>query len=145
MASTLRTVAQIPARIKYLVAVSNPASSDVTGTLLDANCYAFTCTEGSFAGKSHLSSAEAATIFNATATAKGVVDFAVGDLFKDLGRQIVIYDPTSYLHLAIFREVQRVNGSGSSGVPVNYDVPIFVRVWSAAGHPAYLARVGPGA
>ena len=139
MSSTLRTVAQIPPRIKYLVAVATGA--DGSDNILDDSCVAFTCDSGAFLESSvipHTSPAIAA----AAATGVG---YSTGDMFKDLGRQLVIYDASTKLHRVIYRQVQRVDGADTEGVPGDYDEPLFVRVWAASGAGVRVARTGPGA
>jgi hypothetical protein len=142
MSSTLRTVAQIPPRIKYLVAVA--ATSNASANILADTCYSFTCAAGTFS-KSLISTTEAAAIpSNANVTAD---DFAAGDLYKDLGRQLVIYDATTDAHLIIYRAVQIVDddAAGHEGVPPTYPTARYVRVWAASGAGVRVARTGPGA
>lgn len=142
----MRTIAQIPAQVKYLLVVLGPD----TGSNIDlmnptaADCYAFSCNEGTFSG-SHLSSQTANTELSAPGTNAAGIDLEQGTLYKDLGRQIVIYDPDTHLRLAIFREVQEVDGPLSEGVPDNYPTARFIKVWSASGAGVYVARQGPGA
>lgn len=135
MSSNLRTVAQIPARIKYLIAVAAGTSGEAAAPL-DDDCFAFTCENGAFTA-SLVASDALPDVTEAS--------YAAGDLFKDLGRQVVIYDPATNVHLAIFREVQEVNGEGDEGVPADYNVSFFVKVWSAAGTGVRVARTGAGA
>jgi hypothetical protein len=139
MSSTLRTVAQIPPRIKYLVAVA--AGADGSDNILDDSCVAFTCSEGAFLESSVIPDNSPA-IAAAGALGRG---FGVGDLFKDLGRQLVIYDSRTKLHRVIYREVQVVNGPGAEGVGADGATPYFVRVWSATGAGVRVARTGAGA
>lgn len=141
MSSTLRTVAQIPPRIKYLVAVAD--TSDASANILSDLCYSFTCPAGTFS-ESLISNTAAAAIPIASLTAD---DFAVGDLYKDLGRQLVIYDATTDAHLIIYRAVQIVDddGAGDEGVPPTYPTVRYVRVWAASGAGVRVARTGPGA
>jgi hypothetical protein len=142
MSSTLRTVAQIPPRIKYLTAVTTAPN---TGTNIIADdCYAFTCHEDAFSESVVPSGSNASGL---TFTIRDYVarGYATGEYFKDLGRQLVIYDATTKLHLAIFRQVQVVNGDGTEGVGAEGATPIFVKVWSASGGGVRVARIGPGA
>jgi len=141
MSSTLRTVAQIPPRIKYLVAVA--ATSDCSANILADTCYSFTCAAGTFS-ESLISNTAAAAIPIASLTKD---DFAAGDLYKDLGRQLVIYDATTDAHLIIYRAVQIVDDdvAGDEGVPPTYPTARYVRVWAASGAGVRVARTGPGA
>jgi hypothetical protein len=141
MSSTLRTVAQIPPRIKYLVAVA--ATSDGSANILADTCYSFTCAAGTFS-ESLISNTAAAAVPIASLTAD---NFATGDLYKDLGRQLVIYDATTDAHLIIYRAVQIVDddAAGDEGVPPTYPTARYVRVWAASGAGVRVARTGPGA
>jgi hypothetical protein len=136
MSSTLRSVAQIPARIKYLVAVAN--SDNDSTNLADDECFAFQCDAAAFA--------ESSTVVS-TFTPAGIsnYDYNAGQLFKDLGRQVVVYDASTKLHVAIYREVQPVEGADTEGVGEDGAIPIFIRVWAADGAGVRVARTGPGA
>lgn len=135
MSSTLRSVAQIPARIKYLVGIIDV--TDTSDNILADECSAFSTvldldTMIPYSGLP-LSVAATGETFNA------------GDLLKDLGRQVIVYDAATGAHLVVYRQVQRVNGAGNEGVPPGYDVPLYVRVWADNGQGVRVARVGPGA
>lgn len=142
MASTMRTIAQIPARVKYLLTVITPEDQSTVTNVTDASCYAFTCNAGAF-GESLLDSNTANALLS-DANPMGDT-LTLGGLYKDLGRQIVVIDPITNLRVAIFREVQEVNGAETSGVPANYPTAQFIKVWSASGAGVYVARTGPGA
>lgn len=135
MSSTLRSVAQIPARIKYLVAVASPVDS--SDNILADECVAFS------------TDLDLATMIPHTEVPTEAVVapevFAPGDLFKDLGRQVIVYDAATSAHLIVYRQVQRVNGANDEGVPGNYNVPFYIRVWAASGAGVLVARTGPGA
>jgi len=135
MSSNLRTVAQIPARIKYLVAVAGTA--DCSNNLTADTCYAFTCSAGTFS-ESLISNVGLPTV--------SILNLNPGDLFKDLGRQVTIYDSGADKdHLVTYRQVQPVNGAGTEGVSGAYTTATFVRVWAASGAGVRVARTGPGA
>lgn len=140
MSSTLRKIAQIPSRVKYLVAVGSPTSTVATQTTAGVaadTCYAFTCDEGALS--SSLLPSGTTAISGAAA-----YSYAAGDLFKDLGRQLVIYDSATDAHLAVFRQVQLVNGAGAEGVGATLPAT-FIKVWAATGVGVLVARTGPGA
>jgi hypothetical protein len=71
-----------------------------------------------------------------------------GFYFKDLGRQVTVYDPATHKHLAVFRQVQRVQGVGSEGVglsglvPESYFANIYMKVWAADGNGVVVVRTG---
>ncbi|NCY25270.1 MAG: hypothetical protein EBX37_10530 [Alphaproteobacteria bacterium] len=67
-----------------------------------------------------------------------------GTLFKDLGRTLTVYDATTALHVATYRECQLVAG-GPEGVPEDtptYGADYYVRVWAADGDGVAVARLG---
>lgn len=83
------------------------------------------------------------TAFNAlAATSYG---FSVGTLFKDLGREIVVYDDAvaGSPHREVFRECMLVSGASTEGISgVEADVRVFVKVFSASGSGVAVARTG---
>lgn len=135
MSSTLRKFSQIPVRIKYFLTLAeyDPAPP-AEGVSYDDPALVF---PGGYPGPI------------VGDGALGIVDypgFAAGVLLKDLGRQVVIVDSMDR-HIAVYREVQRVNGSGSEGVgpQVSPDGPygtFFVKVWAADGSNVLVARTG---
>jgi hypothetical protein len=148
--SAIRSLAQIPASIKYLEAVvgSSGFDSDVLAEypafrlLNDANISDLGA-EGSIVlgstADANLSNVESVTIGDENT-------YAVGTLFKDLGRQLLIKGASDN-HVALFRQVQLVNGAdteGVSGVSPSWNC-LFVKVWAADGTNVCVARTGPGA
>jgi hypothetical protein len=62
-----------------------------------------------------------------------------------MGRQITIYDDTTSAHVAIYREVQVVNGADTEGVGGSspaWGSNYFVKVWSANGLGVAVVRTG---
>jgi hypothetical protein len=144
MSSTLRTVAQIPPRIKYLQAVADGDTD--SDTVTDDACFGFTCTEGAFS-ESVVPTGSAAQGLATAISGFGQASYNTGDHFKDLGRQLVIYDARTKLHVAIFRQVLGVNGVDTEGVgavPPSGEA-LYVKVWSATGGGVRVARTGAGA
>ena len=84
------------------------------------------------------------TTFNAAFTATPAT-FTGGNLLKDLGRQITVYDPTTpgSAHIALFRQVMQVVGpAGNEGVSSNI---AYICTWedgSGAYTVAPVARTG---
>lgn len=146
--SAIRSLAQIPASIKYLEAIvsSSGFDSDVLAEypafrlLNDANTSNLGA-EGSIV----LDSTAAENMrFVASVTFGDESTYLVGTLFKDLGRQLLIKDSMDN-HLALFRQVQLVNGEeGVGGVAPVWNC-LFVKVWAADGMNVCMARTGPGA
>ena len=136
MTSMLRTYAQIPARAKYFLYND---SIDVSGTVPTTSI--FTLPEGSYAD---LTSMATATAVNAVVgIVRGVPPAPT--LLKDMGRQITIYDATTHLHLAVYRQVQVVDGIASEGVggsAPEWGSNYFVKVWSADGQGVAVIRTG---
>ncbi len=68
---------------------------------------------------------------------------ASGQLYKDLGREIVRYDTLAAgaIKLAVYRQVQKVAGVASEGVPAS-DAAIYVKIWDAAGAGVGVVRTG---
>ena len=69
-----------------------------------------------------------------------------GKILKDMGRSMTIVDSTG-AHLAVFREVQRVNAADTEGVgPADTDDAaygtFFIKTWSADGNGVIVARLG---
>jgi hypothetical protein len=145
MSSVTRKFSQIPVRVKYLLGL--PGASASTSSVPSDNS-AFTLSPGA-----HLDLGSIAT--NADISGTGVaLGFASytdlsGALFKDMGRQLVIYDPATAEHIAVFRQVQRVQGATTEGVgvsapttPETYLANIYVKVWSADGTDVVVVRTG---
>jgi hypothetical protein len=144
MSSVIRKFSQIPVRTKYLLVVGDAVT---TGTVSEVS--AFTVAPGSFnplLGTYRLTSTATEAEVEG-APEYEAVDLSGGALYKDLGRQITIYDDAagSYgRHLAVFRQVQKVEGAETEGVcdSANYCANIFVKVWSADGTGVVVVRTG---
>jgi hypothetical protein len=70
-----------------------------------------------------------------------------GSLFKDMGRQVTVYDDSlpGSPHVATYRECQRVDGFQTEGVPTieaGYQASFWIRVWAADGSGVVVARLG---
>ena len=114
MTSILRTFSQIPVREKYLLVTAAPAV--ISGD--PSQVSAFTLTPGAFISVTSVAT-DADIDVPATGYDSTIADnLTNGALYKDLGRQITIYDPADHKHLAVFRQVQTVDGIGSEGVDV---------------------------
>ena len=134
----LRAYSQIPVRAKYLLAVAD-ASGGSTDDVIGENVKAFSTAPGEYMGIGAIS-----TIEDISAAADvAVYDISAGDLFKDLGRQTTVYG-ADHSHLAVFRQVQKVEGAGTEGVCAAADrcATIYVKVWSANGNGVVVARTG---
>jgi hypothetical protein len=159
MSSTLRKFSQIPVRTKYLLGIlageTGPldASGGTGGNLFGTAGASVIVILTPVSLPPVATTAELNTLFvNAGATSSTVNDFLsgsslIGKLFKDMGRQVTVYDAAlpGDLHIATYRECQFVSGSGSEGVadaPLYYSATLWVRVWSADGTGVSVARTG---
>lgn len=135
MASALRSYAQIPARVKYFLW---GLGDEVTDEPVPTTSI-FILPVGAYAELTSMATAaEVGNVANTDITPEQ-------SLLKDMGRQITIYDPANNLHLAIYREVQVVNGAGSEGVGGSnpeWQSNYFVKVWDAAGAGVNVVRTG---
>jgi hypothetical protein len=135
MSSVLRYPGQIPARIRYFLAVQSYTPQDQEGTI-DSGDSAITFPDG-----------YTASIVVEDSLTVNYVAFSTGDLLKDLGRNVIVVDSENR-HIARYREVQRVNGADTEGVNGRVD-PLdsaygcfFVKTWSADGLGVYVVRTG---
>jgi hypothetical protein len=144
--SAIRSIAQIPASIKYLEAVVGSSAFD-DDVLAEYPAFSLdgTAADLGAVGSIVLNSTADANLANVSAVIFGDENtYGVGTLFKDLGRQLLIKDAADN-HLALFRQVQYVNGEeGVGGVPPVWNC-LFVKVWAADGLNVCVARTGPGA
>jgi hypothetical protein len=127
MSSALRSFSQISVRSKFLVAiaadVSGASASECSAISLDAS-WPFEI--GTIAAAADVDAAGSQ------------VDYAAGDLFRDLGRQIMIVDAMG-AHVALYREAMPQGDAATEGVSA---APVWLRVWAANGVGAHVARLG---
>jgi hypothetical protein len=136
MSSTLRKFSQIPVRDKYLLAI---ADYDPVGTPVPSATSAFTLAPGA-----HINVTSIAMDLDVQDVGSyAPASVSATELYKDLGRQIVIFD-ANHNHVAVFRQVQLVSGVGTEGVCPLSDrcANIYVKVWSADGTGVVVARTG---
>ena len=144
--SALRSLSQIPASIKYLVARidSTVYNSNILATY---PAFAITGSVEDIGGSIVDSTTVNQHLTNITGVTFGTGDtYSIGTQFKDLGRQFLIVDADDN-HLALFRQVQRVLGidtEGVGGVAPSWNC-LFVKVWAADGANVCVVRTGPGA
>jgi hypothetical protein len=133
MSSILRTYSQIPARAKHLIGITDGSIGPFS------EISAFTLSPGEFINMTSVATEE---------DISGLLGFVIlgdisGNLYKDLGRQVTVYDPATHAHLAVFRQVQLVNGLDTEGVcaAVNRCATIYMKVWSSNGVGVVVVRV----
>lgn len=148
MTSVMSSFSQIPVRAKYLLGI--PGITIQTSATVPSSCSGFSLDPGAFLSLSSVTTDADISGGGLSFTPLAVSDIS-GALFKDMGRQLTIYDPASPTsnHIAVFRQVQRVLGSGSEGVgssapvvPETYLANLYVKVWSADGSGVAVVRTG---
>lgn len=135
----LRTYSQIPVRAKYLLAVADyaapvapyPAPSTTSAFTLDAGEHFY------------VTSVSKDDYIKTGPHGYAPASISATDLYKDMGRQIVIYDDDRN-HVAVFRQVQFVNGPTTEGVCSAADrcATTYIKVWSADGDGVVVVRTG---
>ena len=141
MSSVLKSYSQIPVRAKYLIGIA-AAAAQKTG--VGANgVSAFSLAPGEHINVESLAMAADVT---AAASYSGSVAVGAGKLFKDMGRQITVLDTDDATHLAVYRQVQIVDGAANEGVGGDesngFNANIYLRVWAADGLNVVVARTG---
>ena len=132
MSSVQSAYAQIGPREKYLVVTLG--SSAVLVTVDDGDVVT--------------SSMGFEAFDDATTAAAGTAAVATGQLYRDLGKTVVVHDDTTLLAVAKYQKVQLVNGPDSEGVG-NFELAdAYLLVWRAGAVAANgaagtgVARVG---
>jgi hypothetical protein len=145
MSSVLRHVAQIPSRVKFFVVVDESgASSEVPASPAFALAAGDYATIGSMVSQTRFADLSDASLITVTLSPSIVT----GNLLKDMGRQITIYNANiaGHPHVAVYREVQIVNGLDTEGVSgtaaTGWNSTIFVKVWAADGQNVNVVRTG---
>jgi hypothetical protein len=141
MSSVLKKFSQIPVRVKYLIGLG-AAAAEKTG--VGANgVSAFSLAPGEHINVESLALAADVT---SAASYSGSVAVGAGKLFKDMGRQITVLDTDDATHLALYRQVQIVDGPTTEGVGGDesngFNANIYLRVWAADGLNVVVARTG---
>jgi hypothetical protein len=139
MSSVTSSRAQISGRIKFFLGIDN--DTDPTD-LADAPAFTLAATTvipTSTVSRAKLNLGTSAGGFGAT-----VATVAVNALYKDLGRQVVVFDDTvaGNPHTEVFREVTRMNGATTEGISAVPAPMLFVKVYSSAGANVAVVRTG---
>ena len=126
MSSTLRQHAQMNPMIRYFIPME-----DISGVAIQAG----------YSTQSLMTASDFAT-----ATDYEVyTDVSQGQLLKDLGRAVTIYDAPTGAHLELWRLVQKVQGALTEGVDgdvTNGYYTFYIKVWDATGSVNLAARTG---
>jgi hypothetical protein len=136
MTSNIRSLSQIPVRTKYLLVVTDRDLGQTERAIVASSVFSLTA------------GANPGSLIASTTALTGYVEVAAtaGQLYKDLGRQITVVDTLGEGAevLAVYRQVQLMNGAGSEGVANNatYSANLYVKVFSADGLNVIVARTG---
>ena len=131
----MRSFSQIPVHTKFFIATQDNLQTLTGPTSYDDPAIVF---PSGYPGPQ---------IINGLIGSVTIITFPKGTLMKDLGRSTTIVDADGK-HLAVYREVQRVNSSdtegvGSAGIGEDIYGTFFVKVWSANSNGSVLvARLG---
>jgi len=140
MSSVLRGPAQISDRSKYLIGIIDTSGGAVPpiSTPLNGNyTYAFQVPPGTFGPSDQVANLPLSAF--STATGTDYIEIRQGMLFKDLGRQLYVYDQVGAgaSLLCIYRNCARMNslfGEGINPIPFSGTVGYnnyWVKVWSS--------------
>lgn len=133
MTSVLRTYSQIPARIRYFVAID---TYDPSGELVGAPTdYDSGIIFDNYPGP---------VVKASSLPPVNYFPFSIGTLLKDLGQQVIMTDDNNN-YTAIYRRVQLVNGADSEGVggsPADSYGSFYVKTWAADGLGVLVTRTG---
>lgn len=137
MSSALRFKSQIPSNVRYLLSFESTSIRDVSASV----GVAFIVPPGTFGSSDLIDDFTIGTDYDSAA-----YDLLSGQLYKDMGRQLIILEPAGTQHLALYRQVQLVNGpttEGVSGDATNgYNTNIYIKTWSADGAGVFVTRTG---
>jgi hypothetical protein len=124
MSSVIRSLSQIPVRSKFLIALEDMSGNDLSGdSILDGASWPYS----------------ADSIVDVSQLVDLVqVAASKGDLFRDLGRQILVVNGSA--HVALYREAMPQTNAATEGVGANQSV--WIRVWAANGAGVKVARLG---
>lgn len=139
MSSVLSAYGQLPTQSKYFIATNTNSAAVSTSTIpSDPSIAAFSL--GALLGPIALGPGDVTIDTVITATSGYTTEqITQGTLFRDLGRKVVICDQlgAGATQLAIYRQMQQVNGPLTEGNPgpngLGTYPTIYVKVWSADG------------
>ena len=126
MSSTLRQPAQMNPMIRYFIPME-----DISGVAI----------QSSYTTQSLMTVSD----FLAATEYESYTDVSQGQLLKDLGRAVTIYDATTGAHLELWRLVQKVQSATTEGVDGNLTngyYTFYIKVWDATGSVNLASRTG---
>ena len=141
MTSVLRKYSQIDPRLAYYLVLGN----DISGLPMPMWRTITNGTTSTLMSVSEFTS-------NLIEDTASPISPKVGDLLKDLGRQITVYDPTvpGYPHIALFRQVLYIDQSLTTQTEgIGTTITFYICVWaqesislSVQFKPHYVVRTG---
>jgi len=139
MSSVTSSFAQKSGRTAFFLGIAN---DNEPNALADAPAFTLAATTvipTSTVSRAKLNLGTAAGGFGAS-----VAEVVGNALYKDLGRQVVVFDDTfaGNPHTEVFREVYRVNGATTEGISAVPAPMLFVKVFSATGTNVAVVRTG---
>jgi hypothetical protein len=134
MSSALAKFSQIPVRSKFLIVLRDLSAGSSGFDAQGAAAFTLDGTWGVDIGTIALGAD-----LDAIAAPAGIT---TGQLYRDLGRQIMVVDETTSAHLALFREAILQNGAGSEGPADATGATVWLCVWRADGTQVGVARTG---
>jgi hypothetical protein len=135
MSSVLRRIAQIPARIPYLLVTGTFDTTEAPVALVDAPALDLSGATTIASLNTFVNVADMGAVFTQMTTSYS------GRLLKDLGQEIIIVNDAG-LHVARYRHALLLNGAASEGVDGVPGTSFLVRVWAADGTNVEVARTG---
>jgi hypothetical protein len=151
MTSVLRRPDQIPPRTRYLLCIGEPRF-DVSENFSSGGVTAFTVPQGTFGPIDQIADGPILSVSGLT-----LYPLYTGDLFRDLGRSLYVYEPSppgssqvgaGSLQVAIFRQVMKIEESGynNEGVSASMNMitgpSLYVKVWTSLGNGVVVTRTG---
>lgn len=126
MSSAIRQHAQMNPMIRYFIPME-----DISGVAI----------KSSYTTQSLMTVSDFATATDP----ESYTDVSQGQLLKDLGRAVTIYDATTGAHLELWRLVQKVQSATTEGVDGNLAngyYTFYIKVWDATGSVNLASRTG---
>lgn len=133
MSSALAKLSQIPVRAKFLIAIR----TITRGQFNPSGACAFALDEGQQWGVGTVGTIMTEDALDAVATTD---DVTLGNLYRDLGRQVMVVDAAG-AHLALFREAMPQANADAEGI-ATIGGSVWLCVWRADGSNVAVARTG---
>ncbi len=126
MSSAIRQYAQMNPMIRYFIPME-----DISGVAIQSG----------YTTQSLMTVSD----FAAATSYETFTDVSQGQLLKDLGRAVTIYDAATGAHLELWRLVQKVQSATTEGVDGDLTTgyyTFYIKVWDATGAVNLASRTG---